>query len=61
MAVQQNKKSKSRKGMRRSHQHTPVPTLVLCACGAATPPHAVCPSCGSYRGRSYQNAEKAEA
>jgi large subunit ribosomal protein L32 len=59
MAVQQNKKSKSKKGMRRAHHHLAVPALVLCACGAATRPHAVCPSCGSYRGRKYQ--ENAEA
>ncbi len=53
MAVQQNKKSKSKKGMRRSHHHAPVPALVLCACGATTVPHAVCPECGTYRKRSY--------
>jgi large subunit ribosomal protein L32 len=61
MAVQQNKKSKSKKGMRRAHHHVAVPALVLCSCGAATTPHAICPSCGSYRGRSYKENKTAEA
>ena len=56
MAVQQSKKSKSRKGMRRSHHHVPVPAVVLCQCGSPTVPHAVCPSCGNYRGRHYNEA-----
>lgn len=51
MAVQQNKKSKSRKGMRRSHDRVAVPTVVLCKCGESTVPHSVCPSCGTYRER----------
>ena len=58
MAVQQNKKSKSKKGMRRSHHHVPVPAVVLCKCGNPTVPHAVCPSCGLYRGRDYQTASE---
>ncbi len=53
MAVQQTKKSKSRKGMRRSHHKVDVPTLVLCKCGEHTVPHSICPSCGSYRDRQY--------
>lgn len=53
MAVQQNKKSKSKKGMRRSHHHVPVPPVVLCKCGSPTKPHSVCPSCGQYRDREF--------
>jgi large subunit ribosomal protein L32 len=53
MAVQQNRKSKSKKNMRRSHHRVAVPNLVLCKCGESTVPHAVCPSCGNYRGRQY--------
>ncbi|MDL2317222.1 50S ribosomal protein L32 [Desulfovibrio sp. OttesenSCG-928-A18] len=56
MAVQQNKKSKSKKGMRRSHHHVSIPAVVLCSCGNPNLPHAVCPACGKYRGRSYSNA-----
>ena len=39
--------------MRRSHHHVAVPAVVVCSCGQATLPHAICPACGSYRGRSY--------
>ena len=53
MAVQQSRKSKSKKGMRRSHHHVPVPAVVLCKCGNPTVPHAVCPSCGQYRDREF--------
>ncbi len=51
MAVQQNKKSRSRKGMRRSHDRVAIPTVIYCACGAPTISHAACPTCGVYRGR----------
>ena len=51
MAVQQNKKSKSKKGMRRSHHHVAIPSVVFCQCGEATLPHKVCAACGQYRGR----------
>ncbi|MBO4318486.1 MAG: 50S ribosomal protein L32 [Mailhella sp.] len=51
MAVQQNKKSRSRKGMRRSHDHIAKPAVIYCQCGAPTVPHSVCPSCGKYNGR----------
>ncbi len=53
MAVQQSKKSKSKKGMRRSHHHVAVPPVVLCKCGNPTLPHTVCPSCGQYRDREF--------
>ncbi len=51
MAVQQNKKSRSRKGMRRSHDRVAVPTVIYCNCGEPTLPHSVCASCGTYKGR----------
>ncbi len=53
MAVQQNKKSRSRKGMRRSHDRIAVPTIVLCSCGKPSLPHKICPYCGSYNGKTY--------
>ncbi len=56
MAVQQTKKSKSRKGMRRSHHHVAIPAVILCECGKPNVPHSVCPSCGNYRGQSYAAA-----
>ncbi|OBQ51602.1 50S ribosomal protein L32 [Halodesulfovibrio spirochaetisodalis] len=51
MAVAQKRKSKSRKGMRRSHHRVAVPSVVYCECGEAALPHRVCASCGSYNGR----------
>ena len=54
MAVQQNKKSHSKKGMRRSHDR------VYCTCGAPTVPHAACPSCGTYRGRQVVEQKTAD-
>ena len=59
MAVQQNKKSRSRKGMRRSHDRVALPTVV-CSCGEPTVPHAVCPSCGAYRGRQVVELKSAD-
>ena len=53
MAVQQNKKSKSKKGMRRAHHSVAVPALVVCQCGSANVPHAVCPACGNDRKRNF--------
>ncbi len=50
MAVQQNKKSRSRKGMRRSHDRVATPTVIFCSCGQPTRPHSVCPSCRTYNG-----------
>ncbi|GFM33344.1 50S ribosomal protein L32 [Desulfovibrio subterraneus] len=51
MAVSQAKKSKSKKGMRRSHHRVAVPTVVFCQCGEAALPHRVCAACGTYNGR----------
>ncbi|MEG2172948.1 MAG: 50S ribosomal protein L32 [Desulfovibrionaceae bacterium] len=51
MAVQQNKKSHSKKGMRRSHDRVAIPTIVYCTCGQPNLPHSVCASCGTYKGR----------
>lgn len=52
MAVQQRRVSKSRKGMRRSHDHLEVTTTVVCKnCGVQTQPHRVCHSCGTYKGK----------
>ncbi len=51
MAVSQTKKSKSKKGMRRSHHRVAVPTVVFCQCGEPALPHRVCTACGAYNGR----------
>ena len=60
MAVQQSKKSKSKKGMRRAHHHVAVPPVVVCKCGEATLPHTVCPACGMYRDRQVVPQSDAE-
>lgn len=58
MAVQQNKKSRSRKGMRRSHDCVPVPPVIYCTCGQPRLPHRVCPVCGMYKGTEYIKPKK---
>lgn len=60
MAVQQNKKSHSRKGMRRSHDHVAKPPVIYCNCGEPTLPHRVCPFCGKYNGRQVLNQKDNE-
>lgn len=52
MAVPKKRTSKSRAGMRRSHNALTAPNLSPCPqCGDPKEPHRVCPSCGHYRGR----------
>ena len=60
MALPKKKTSKSKKGMRRSHDRVPVPNVVSCECGEPTLPHRVCPKCGNYRGRQMLVKEDAE-
>jgi large subunit ribosomal protein L32 len=49
MAVPKFKTSKSKKRKRRTHDKIDAPHLVKCRnCGLATPPHAICDSCGHY-------------
>ena len=60
MAVQQNKKSRSRKGMRRSHDRVAIPAVIYCSCGEPTLPHRICPSCGTYRGRQMLRKDDAD-
>ncbi len=55
MAVQQNKKSRSRKGMRRSHDALTPVNVIFCSCGAPTRSHAICPTCGKYKERQVLN------
>ena len=50
MAVPKKKVSKSRKGMRRSHDGVPQPKVTYCSCGEPALPHRACPACGKYKG-----------
>ena len=46
------KRSKSRVGTHRAHQHRTLAPLVECPrCHEAMKPHHACPECGFYRGR----------
>lgn len=50
MAVPKRRKSKSKIGMRRSHDAVGIPQLRPCPkCGAYTKPHRVCAECGFYK------------
>lgn len=52
MAVPQNKISKSRRNMRRSHHALSGANPNECpSCGELKRPHHICPSCGSYADR----------
>ena len=52
MAVPKRKTSKARKRKRRAHLAISAPASSSCErCGSPKVPHAVCESCGFYRGR----------
>ncbi len=53
MALPKKKTSKSRRNMRRAHDHVPVPNVIYCECGETTLPHRICPKCGKYKRRQY--------
>ncbi len=52
MAVQQNRKTRSKRNMRRSHDALKAVASVECPnCGELKLPHHVCGACGHYDGR----------
>ena len=52
MGVPRGRRTKSKRGHRRSHLALKVLGVVACAhCGAKNRPHTVCSSCGFYKGR----------
>ena len=52
MAVPKSKITRSKRGMRRSHDALKRIQLVRCSnCSSAIKPHHICPSCGFYRGK----------
>jgi large subunit ribosomal protein L32 len=63
MAVPKKKTSKSKTGMRRSHQALRRVLPGTCEqCGSAKESHRACPECGFYRGRQiFVVAEEEEA
>lgn len=52
MPVPKKKTSRSKRGMRRSHDSLKPPGLSTCPnCQEVKPPHQVCPHCGTYGDR----------
>lgn len=52
-ALPKRKISKARRDRRRTHDSLTRPQLVDCSnCGERKLPHVMCPSCGTYRGRT---------
>lgn len=61
MAVPKKKISKSRRGMRRSHDALKDVNTGECSnCGSQKRPHHVCDSCGHYNGRQVFDVSKKE-
>jgi large subunit ribosomal protein L32 len=59
MAVPKKKTSKSKKGMRRSHDGLQAINTGECSnCGAFKAPHHVCDSCGWYSERKVISTQK---
>ena len=59
MAVPKRKRSKSKRDKRRTHQKVAGPNVIACPeCGEAKLPHHVCPSCGTYKGRTVLEVEE---
>ena len=59
MAVPKRKKSKSKRDKRRTHQKVTVPNVASCPqCGEAKLPHHLCPTCGTYKGRTVIETEE---
>ncbi len=53
MALPKRKKSKSRRDMRRSHDHAKLLNPTTCPqCHEPVLPHHVCLQCGTYRGKT---------
>ncbi len=62
MAVPFRRVSKTKKGMRRSHQALSVSGMIACPnCGELTLAHRVCSNCGYYKGKQVVNVEKKES
>lgn len=58
MAMPKSRISRSRRGMRRSHDALKTPSVSKCKnCGAHHKPHHICLSCGYYNGKEVVAAE----
>lgn len=53
MAVPKQRTSKAKRDKRRSHDALVAPARSVCPqCNAPKQPHRICPTCGSYKGRT---------
>jgi large subunit ribosomal protein L32 len=53
MPVPKERKSRSRRNMRRSHDALSAPARSVCPqCKEPKPPHRICANCGFYKGRT---------
>ena len=61
MAVPKKKTSQARRDQRRSHHAMKSMNLMACPnCGSPRQAHRVCPTCGSYKGRTVVAVEAGE-
>lgn len=61
MAVQQNRKTRSKRGMRRSHDALVPTSGTECPnCGELRLPHHVCGACGHYRDREVVRVDEVD-
>jgi len=59
MAVPKKKKSKSKRDMRRSHDHINMPNVSSCPqCHEPVLSHHVCKNCGTYKGKTIIETEE---
>jgi large subunit ribosomal protein L32 len=53
MAVPKQRTSKAKRDKRRAHDSLSAPARSVCPqCSSPKQPHRVCPTCGSYKGRT---------
>ena len=61
MAVPRNRLSNARKNSKRAHHAKKPKNLTPCShCGTQRLSHRICPSCGTYAGRSILKQEEAK-
>ncbi len=59
MGIPQGRTTRSKKGMRRSHDALSKPAKALCPqCQEPKLPHRVCKNCGTYKGRQVLKAKE---
>ncbi|MDA8162998.1 MAG: 50S ribosomal protein L32 [Desulfobacteraceae bacterium] len=58
MGIPKTKPSRARRGSRRSHDSLSIPNLSACPqCTEPKMPHRICPQCGTYKGKVFNQKE----